>query len=126
MSWKSRKQGCVALSTADAEYVSLSAAVQEALWMKELIRDLGTGEMTAIEIMEDNQSAIHMASNPQFHGRTKHIELRYHFIRDIVGRGEVLLKYCPTEVMVADIFTKALPAPRYRELRNLLGVLKKD
>ena len=70
----------MALSTAEAEYVSLSTAVQEGLWMKELIQDMDSTKTPSIDIMEDNQSAILMASNPQFHGRTKHIELRYHFI----------------------------------------------
>lgn len=122
ISWSSKKQSCVALSTAEAEYVALSAAVQEALWIRQLLSDLMTGGVNQIQMMEDNQSAICMATNPRFHGRTKHIDLKYHFVRDHVKKGDVVINYCPTEDMVADILTKSLPAPRFQNLRRLLGV----
>lgn len=116
ISWRSKKQSCVALSTAEAEYVALSAAVQEALWIRQLLSDLTTGGVNQIQMMEDNRSAICMATNPRFHGRTKHIDLKYHFVRDHVKKGDVVINYCPTEDMVADILTKSLPAPRFQNL----------
>ena len=126
VSWRSKKQTCVAVSTAEAEYVSLAAAVQESLWMKQLLEDIGPEEINQITVLEDNQSAIHMATNPRYHGRSKHIDLKYHFIRETVQQGNVLLEYCPTERMVVDIFTKNLPSPRFKDLRDLLGVKKKE
>lgn len=125
ITWRSCKQTCVALSTAEAEYVALAAATQEALWIKELIGNLDgkkTGEML---IFEDNKSAICMATNPVFHAKTKHIDLKFHFIRDHVTQGNIVLEYCPTEDMVADVFTKSLPAPQFERLREMLGVRKK-
>lgn len=124
ISWKSQKQTCVALSTAESEYVALSAASQEALWLKRLIGEI-TGEDTRpMELMEDNQSAICMATNPVFHGRTKHVELKYHFVRDQVTQGHIKLTYCPSERMVADILTKSLPATKFKNLRDCLGITK--
>lgn len=122
VTWRSQKQTCVALSTAESEYVALAAAVQEALWLGQLKKDITAGRADPIEIREDNQSAICMATNPRFHSRTKHIDLKYHFVRDHVSQGDVTLTYCPTEKMVADILTKSLPAPRFRELREQMGV----
>ena len=75
-----------------------------------------------MEILEDNQSAICVANNPVFHSRTKYIELKYHFIRDQVGQGNITLNYCPSEAMIADIHTKGLPTPQFQKLRHLLGM----
>ena len=108
VTWKSKKQSCVALSTAEAEYMALSSAAQEAVWMRELISDLRNPPATSTEILEDNQSAISMAKNPQFHGRTKHINIKYHFIREQIANGTICLKYCPTEDMLADLLTKGI------------------
>ena len=77
MTWKSKKQSCVALSTAEAEYMALSSVAQEAIWLRELISDLGNPQLQPTLIMEDNQSAISMAKNPQFHSRTKHINIKF-------------------------------------------------
>ena len=73
-------------------------------------------------ILEDNQSAISMSKNPQFHGRTKHIEIKYHFIQEQVNSGTVELKHCPTEEMVADMLTKGLPRDKFVKLRHMAGV----
>ena len=77
MTWKSKKQSCVALSTAEAEYMALSSVAQEAIWLHELTSDLGNPQLQPTLIMEDNQSAISMAKNPQFHSRTKHINIKF-------------------------------------------------
>ncbi len=77
-----------------------------------------------MELMEDNQSAICMATNPVFHGRTKHVELKYHFVREQVTQGHIKLTYCPSERMVADILTKSLPATKFKNLRDCLGITK--
>ncbi len=122
VSWRSRKQTCVALSTAEAEYVSLSAACQEAIWLNGLTGELSGTDMPPITLREDNQSAICMAKNPQFHGRTKHVDIKFHYIRSQVESGSVVLKYCPSQDMVADLLTKSLPAPLYVRLRRALGV----
>ena len=122
MSWRSKKQSCVALSTAEAEYVALASAAQEAVWMGELTAQFSDRSPETITIYEDNQSAISMAKNPQFHGRTKHISVKYHFIREQVDKKAVELKYCPTEEMVADMLTKGLAKEQFQKLRLKAGV----
>ena len=122
ITWKSSKQSCVALSTAEAEYVALCAAAQEAVWLQQLASDLLNKNIRATTILEDNQSAICMAKNQQSHRRTKHIEIKYHFIRDLVEAGRIKLIYCPSEKMVADMLTKGLPIFQFENLRGLLGM----
>lgn len=119
VSWRSKKQTTVALSTAEA---ALSSAAQESIWLRKLISDLGHPPDGPTTILEDNQSAIAMARNPQFHGRAKHIDIRHHFIRQLVEDESIKLVYCPTEEMVADILTKGTAAPQMTKMRDLLGV----
>ena len=121
---KRKKQTSVALSTAEAEYMALASRAQEAMWMRQLTADLKSAPSKATTICEDNQSAIEMAKNPQFHGRAKHIEIKYHFIREQVQKGIIELKYCPTDNMLADIFTKGLPQEQFKKLRDMTGVKK--
>ncbi len=105
VTWKSKKQSCVALSTAEAEYMALASAAQEAVWMRELTSDLCNQPSEPTLIFEDNQSAISMAKNPQFHGRSKHINIKFHSVREQVGTNKICLEYCPTEDMLADNYT---------------------
>jgi hypothetical protein len=118
----SRKQQTVALSTAEAEYVALAAATQEALWLRALLEELGLHQEQPTLLLQDNQSAIAIAKNPEFHARTKHIDIRHHFVRDAVEDKMIHLKFCPTEEMVADALTKPLPKTSFQELRARLGV----
>ena len=78
VSWKSRKQACVALSTAEAEYIALAGATQESVWMRHLLSDIHSGYADPTVIHEDNQSAFCIGQNPQYHSRTKHIDIKYH------------------------------------------------
>ena len=119
---RSSKQTCVALSTAEAEYIALAAAAQEALWIREVVGSLRVEKTSPMVLLEDNQSAICLATNPVFHARRKHIDLKFHFIRDHIEKGTICLEYCPTEKMLADILTKNLPAPRFVKLREHLGI----
>ena len=121
-SWKSRKQTCVALSTAEAEYVALAGAVQEATWMRQLLKDLHHKQTKPTVLCEDNQSAIAIAQNPQSHSKTKHIDIRYHFVREKIADKTVELQYCPTSEMLADILTKGLTFEKFSRLRELSGV----
>ena len=125
VSWRSKKQLCVALSSAEAEYVALSSAAQEAIWIRQLLSEI-FGKSDQILIYEDNQSAIQMAKNPQFHGRSKHIAIRYHFIRDTVNKKCVALEYCPTDKMTADMLTKGLGKEQLSKLRSQAGVCEFD
>ena len=108
VSWRSKKQSCVASSTAEAEYIALLTAVQESPWLNQLISELTTSQNQQITILEDNQSTIAMTHNPQFHGRSKHIDIKYHFVRDHVNNGNIKLKYCPSGDMTADMLMKGL------------------
>ncbi len=90
ISWSSRKQTSVALSTAEAEYVALSSAAQEAVWLRRLASELRFKQSEPTVIFEDNQSAMAMSQNPQFHRKTKHIDIRYHFIREKVSEKDLL------------------------------------
>ena len=122
VSWRSKKQSTVALSTAEAEYVALSSAAQECVWMRRLNSDLGNSREEPTTIMEDNQSCIAMAKNPQQHGRSKHIDIKYHFVRELVENKTIKLKYCPTKEMIADFLTKGLNREQFCYLRKKAGI----
>ena len=122
VSWRSKKQSSVALSTAEAEYMALASAGQEAVWMRLLTAELCGNSMKELTIFEDNQSAIQMSKNPKFHGRAKHIGIKFHFIRELVSDGAVKLQYCLTEEMIADMLTKGLSPDRFTKLRHMAGV----
>ena len=125
VSWGSKKQPSVSLSTSEAEYIALSLAIQEGKWIHRLLCEIMTAaneDGPELMIREDNQSCIKMTKNPVNHGRAKHIDIKYHHIRDEVKRGEVKLEYCETTVMLADIMTKGLHGPRHKELTATLGI----
>ena len=121
-SWSSKKQSIVAQSTADAEFIAATTAVNQALWLQKLLRDLHMEEEEATEISVDNQAAIAISNNPVFHGKTKHFNIKLYFIREVQKNGDVKLLYCRTEDQMADLFTKALPANRFEFLTRLIGV----
>ena len=116
VSWLSKKQATVALSTTEAEYVALSTATQEVIWLRRLLADMGEPLEGPTEIYEDNQGAISMAKSPVGHARTKHIDKRYHFVRERVQDRAIALKYIGTDEMIADILTKPLPKHRFEKL----------
>ena len=122
VSWRSKKQSTVAKSTTEAEYVALSQATQEAIWLRRLLSDLGCKADGPTLIKEDNQGAIEIARNPKFHNRTKHIDMTFHFIRERIASKDIKVEYCSTHDMIADIMTKALPKDRFEKLRSLLNV----
>ena len=122
VSWASKKQNSVALSTAEAEYVAAASCCAQALWMRQTLQDYGL-TFTCLPIMCDNTSAICLTKNPVQHSRTKHIEIRHHFIRDHVQKGDVVLEYIATEKQLADIFTKPLMEDRFCTIRRELGIL---
>jgi hypothetical protein len=107
VSWSSKLQHTVAVSTAEAEFMAAAAAVREALWFKLLADDLGW-TLGCLTILGDNQAALHLLKNPAISHRAKHIDVLHLFARERVVRGEVQFKYCPTEYNVADILTKSL------------------
>ena len=120
ISWKSKKQQCVALSTCEAEYIALSVAVQEAKFLRQLIHDMFYSQEQVI-IHGDNQGAIALAKNPVHHQRSKHIDIRYHYVRSEVQSGTIGLEYVPTEYNIADVFTKPVSRARLNSFVNLKG-----
>ncbi|CAL8993609.1 unnamed protein product [Prunus brigantina] len=112
----------VALSTAEAEYVSAAETTSQAIWLRFVLEDFGEEQAAATTLFCDNTSVIAMSKNPVFHQRTKHIGRKFHFIRDAIQEGVIDLVYYKGEEQIADIFTKALPKDRFNYLRNLLGV----
>ncbi|RVX04494.1 Retrovirus-related Pol polyprotein from transposon RE1 [Vitis vinifera] len=124
-SWNSKKQEVVAQSSAEAEYISVAAATNQAIWLRKLLTDLGQNQADATVIWVDNKSAIAIAKNPVQHGRTKHINVKFHAIREAEKNGEVNLVHCCSENQIADILTKALSKAKFEELRSRLGVSKK-
>jgi len=122
VSWASKAQPVVALSSSEAEYIALSMATQEAAWMQKLLDDL-QGCVRPVKIMEDNQGAIAIARNSIAHARTKHIDIRFHYVREVIEEGIIEIEYCPTEVMIADLLTKPLSKERFERLRQMMGLI---
>lgn len=123
VSWTSRRQDCVSLSTMEAEYVALGEACQEVLWMRRLLVDFGEKQDEATIVHEDNQGCLSFVASKRTSKRSKHIETKQCFIRDLCERGLVQLRYCPTEVMKADILTKPLGAVKHRQLAESIGLV---
>ena len=111
------------MSTAEAEYMALSTATQEAVWLRRMLADLQANPKEPTVMQEDNNGAIALAKNPVSHARTKHIDIRYHYVREAVQDGIISLTYCPTEEMAADLLTKPLPRGRFESLRIKMGLV---
>jgi hypothetical protein len=124
VSWFSWKQKSVALSSAEAEYMVANQASCEAIWLRKMLVGLFGQEMSPTVIHFDNQSCIKLSENLVFHDRSKHIEIRYHFIHDWVQRGVVQLQYISTYDQVADILTKALPWGKHVFFRDKMGLVR--
>jgi hypothetical protein len=123
VSWSTKKQEIVSLSTTESEYIAATYAAKEALWLRSLVFQLFGTPLTTTTLFSDNQSAIALAKEHQYHARTKHIDVRYHFIRWIVEEGKIHLIYCPTDEMVADTLTKALPSAKVKHFATALGLV---
>ena len=108
ISWRSKKQPTVALSTCEAEYMALTCAIQEGIFLKQLLNDMLTEEVTPIFVHVDNKGTMELANNPVHHKRSKHIDIRFHFIREHIQNGHVAIYYVPTSENIADIFTKPM------------------
>jgi len=122
ISWKSQKQRTVSLSSTEAEYVSLSEATKEALYLRSLLHELNLRTTGNIELHSDNQGALFLASDPVHHARTKHIDIKCHFIRDAVRNKQIILKYLSTDKMIADVLTKALSVQKHIICTSGLGL----
>ncbi|XP_039143969.1 uncharacterized mitochondrial protein AtMg00810-like [Dioscorea cayenensis subsp. rotundata] len=122
IAWCSKKQPITALSSTEAEYISITSAACEAIWLRGLLEDLNEAQGSPSIIRCDNKAAISIARNPVMHGRTKHIDTRYHFICELMKDGLIDITHCGTNEQVADVFTKALPNHKFEYFRNMLGI----
>jgi hypothetical protein len=118
VSWLAKKQPLVTLSTTEAEYVALALCIQELLYLKALFTELGLEIPDKIPIHEDNQSCIKVATNPELHSRTKHIQVRYFFVKELVEEGIFDIVYCNSADQLGDLFTKALPKDKFVTFRS--------
>jgi hypothetical protein len=122
VSWASKKQNSVALSTVEVEYIDAGHCCAQLLWMRQTLRDYGY-KLSKVPLLCDNESAIRMTDNPVEHSRTKHIDIRYHFLRDHQQKGDIEIAYVSTHNQVADIFTNPLDEKTFSKLRNELNIL---
>ena len=122
VSWASKKQEIVSLSTTESKYVAAMHATKEVLWLRLFIGEVLVPLNEPITLFSDNQSAITLAKDHQYHARTKHIDIRFHFICWVVDDGKIHLVFCPTNDMVADTLTKALLSPKVKHFATKLGL----
>lgn len=122
ISWCAKRQPTVSRSSTEAEYKSLSDTAAELTWISNLLCGLGVPQDKPAEMYCDNLSAVHLCANPIFHPRTKHFEIHYHYAREKVALGSLVIKHVPTACQLADIFTKSLPQASFQSLRFKFGV----
>nr|GEX57573.1 retrovirus-related Pol polyprotein from transposon TNT 1-94 [Tanacetum cinerariifolium] len=125
MCWSSKKQNCVPISTAESEYIAVSSCCAQGLWMRTQLTDYGFFN-EKLPIYCDSKSAIAISCNPVQHTRTKHIDVRYHFIKDHVKKGTIELYFVGTEFQLADLFTKSLPEARFKFFVKKLGMMSRE
>lgn len=123
ISWSCKRQDCVSLSSTEAEYIALSEACKEAIWLQRLLDDLYYSEQRTTTIYEDNKSVPKMIVDERLSNRTKHIDIRTHFVKDYVKKGVVNIEYCPTEEMIADLFTKGLAKEKFNKFRDKCNLI---
>lgn len=123
IAWSSKKQASVALSSAEAEYIAASGAACEAIWLRRVLEDLGFKQEKPTVIYCDSKSAIDLSKNPVMHKRSKHIELRYHLLRDMVVQKQICLEYCSTHCQLADMLTRGLTKEKFMFYLKPLGVM---
>jgi len=126
ISWSSKKQATVMLSSTEAEYITRAHATKEAVWLRQLLSKLGQDMSSPTVLRIDNQSAITITWNPEFHDRTKHIDICYHFLRQVIDDGMVELTYTPTGEQVANALMKGLPPASHNKFKSLMGVCRLD
>ena len=122
VSWSVKTQEIVVLSTTEAEYVAATHAAKEALWLCSFLGEILGPLDGAMTLYCDNQSAIALTKNDQFHAHTKHVDICYHFIRYVIQNNSLHLEYCPIDDMTVDMLTKALPSPKAKHFANALGL----
>ena len=123
VSWSAKRQEIIALSTTEAEYVAITHASKEALWLHSLLSQIFNFDLDSTTLFSDNKSAIELTKDHQYHARTKHIDIRFHFIRYIVEDGSIRLIYCPTDDMITDALTKALPSMKAKHFASQFGLM---
>lgn len=124
VSWSSTLQSRVTTSSTEAEYLALSHASKEAIYLNQLLEELGHGSPGAVTLFGDNQGANALSKDARFHKRTKHLRLTEHFVREMVHDGIITVQYIPTQEMVADVLTKALARPAFEKCRLAMGVIQ--
>ena len=123
VSWKSTLQSTVALSTTEAEYMAVTEAVKEAIWLQGLLSELEM-EQKHIKVHCDSQSAIHLSKNQVYHARTKHIDVRYHVVREILEEGGVIIQKIRTTKNPADMITKVVTTVKFKHYLDLINIVK--
>ena len=123
MSWASKRQTAVALSSCEAEYMAACQAAKEAVWQRGLLEELEEPRQWPVEIRSDSQSGLNLMANPVFHSKTKHIGIQYHYVRELISKGDVTFSFCPTENMVADSLTKSVNREKTEFCRRQMGLL---
>eukprot|EP01018_Ginkgo_biloba_P023866 Gb_15786 [translate_table: standard] len=124
VSWSSKKQPTVSLSSIEAEYKALCSATCEAIWLRRILEDMGEKKEGPTPIKSDNQNSMKLTNNPIYHARSKHIETQHHFVREKIQSREVDLMHCNTNENIADVFTKPLGKTKFVMCRDMLGIIK--
>lgn len=122
VSWASKKQPIVTLSTTEAEFVAAAYGACQAVWLRNILEEIGAGQENGTILFCDNSSTIKLSKNPVLHGRSKHIHVRFHFLRELVNEGVIQLDYCTTQDQLSDIMTKAVKLEVFEKLRRRMGV----